>query len=128
MMLIAIGLSAAVIVGVPMLIFSINMVNNTSSYQSAENFANKMFSYVDAVDAQEVTVIEETIIVPLNVTMSSGYKRLDIVYHIPDQAPVGWTEYYQHEIDIIPPNTTGQQMVRIEMNNNTIQIRFIPHP
>ena len=128
MMLIAVGLSAAVIVGVPVLMFSINLVNSTSSYQAAQNFADKMFSYVDAVDAQNATVVEETIIVPLNVTMNSAFKRLDIVYHAADQAPVGWTEYYEHEIDLLPPSTTGQQMVRVEMYNNTIQIRFIPHP
>ncbi len=128
MMLIAIGLSAAVIVGVPVLLYSMNLLNNTGSYQAAESFANQLHSYVDTVDKTNTSVIQDYISVPEGVTVSSDGNILTVTYYISSQNPVTWIETYNHAIDLIPPAVADNQIVRVELVGDDIQIRFMPHP
>jgi hypothetical protein len=128
MMLIAIGLSAAVIVGVPVLLYSINILNNTTSFQAAETFAQELHSLVDTIDKTTTNETQVDIVVPQYVTVSSTGTTLTISYQIGGEAPHTWSQVYDNEIDAMSPTHLGSQLVRIQIVDEMIQIRFIPPP
>ncbi len=124
MLLIAVGLSAAVLVGIPILMYSINAMNSTSQLQMAETFAGHVHDYVDIVDNGNSTGITTEINVPSSVTVSAIGDTLTVTYQPEGQQATSWSESYMHPISIIAPNDAGTYTLQVQITEGNLVIVF----
>ncbi len=124
MLLIAIGLSTVVIVGVPVLLYSIQTINNISEVEMAQSVAQRILNKTDSVDRGEVseTSIQVEILDGFHIEASSKTLTIRFVH---DDTSHEWTREYNHTISLTPPGDAGTYMISIEMRNSTIVIECV---
>ncbi|MFW9799056.1 MAG: hypothetical protein ACFFD9_01335 [Candidatus Thorarchaeota archaeon] len=124
MMLIAIGLTAAVIVGVPVLMYAIDTLGATSQLERARQVAQSIHNGAAKVDEGVVnsTVIEVTL--PEGVTMSADNTTLTIVFENEGVETSSWSETYDYAIVLSGPSGPGTYIVNITKVSGTIEVSF----
>lgn len=122
MMLIAVGLTAVVIVGVPVLLYSINTLNATTRLALANEAASELLNATDLVDSGAVNSTTVYIQVPTGVTIVAEGNTLTVTFTAPDGSPTVWTDTFSHAIDMDPVTHAGYFMVEIEMIAGAIVI------
>ncbi|MFQ5831106.1 MAG: hypothetical protein ACE5H4_00180 [Candidatus Thorarchaeota archaeon] len=124
MMLIAIGLTTAVIVGVPILMYAIDTLGTTSQLERARQVAESIHNGTAKVDDGFVnsTVIEIT--VPEGVTVVADNSTLTIFFEKESMEPRSWSEIYDHEIMLHGPVGSGPYVVNIVLVSSTIEMSF----
>ena len=131
-MLIAIGLSTAVIVGVPVLMYAIDTINTTSELQVVQFAADKIHNATMAVDSGTTNTTTINVLINPGVTVTSAGNTLTVLYNKDGEAPRTWSESYIHEISvdepIIPHGNTVPFAIEIVMVDNVIHISFIVAP
>jgi hypothetical protein len=121
MMLIAVGLSTAVIIGVPVLLYAINTMSYSSHLQDAQIAAENIFTAIDCIDSEELTNLTIQVHIPTGVTMTVNGNTLTINVLI-DGQQTGWSETYSHQLAINPPTEAGNYNMYFAMVSNVIQI------
>ncbi|MGY5853214.1 MAG: hypothetical protein RTU92_06575 [Candidatus Thorarchaeota archaeon] len=124
MLLIAVGLSAAVLVGIPILMYSINAMNSTSQLQMADTFAGRLHEYAGPVDNSNTTGISTEINVPALVTVSADGNILTVTYQPVGQQATSWSESYSHPISLTSPSDPGAYDLQIEITEGNLEIVF----
>ena len=132
MMLIAIGLSTAVIVGVPVLMYAMDTINTTSQLQDIQLAAEQIHNATLDVDTGVTNSTTITVWINPGVTVTAGGYQL-IVQFSSDGFPVRtWAEFYYHDVTIDQPilsNTaTVPYTIEIVLVNNFIHISFYEVP
>ncbi|MHA2178866.1 MAG: hypothetical protein ACXAAK_11010 [Candidatus Thorarchaeota archaeon] len=132
MMLIAIGLSTAVIVGVPVLMYAIDTINTTSELQEVQFAADKIHNATISVDSGTTNTTTITVWINPGVTVNSAGNLLTVIYSRNGGAPRTWSESYIHEISIdenfSTPLITSPYTMEITLMDNVIHIRFFAVP
>jgi hypothetical protein len=129
MMLIAVGLSTAVIVGVPVLLYAIGTVNAASDFELATTFAQEVQNATSRVDLGIVENVTSQVYVPNGVTISAIGNALTVSFQKGTQEPTVWTSSYAHGIVIMPtPISPGTYRMEVKIVSGTIQITFAPPP
>ncbi|TXT54784.1 MAG: hypothetical protein BAJATHORv1_50035 [Candidatus Thorarchaeota archaeon] len=126
MMLIAVGLTTAVLVGVPVLLYAMDTLNNASQLEAAEDFAGKVHSIVNSTDRGISNDTTLQISVPTGISLSSSESTLMITFQKNDLQTITWTETYSHSIELIPPSSTGLYFLTVRLVNEEIIINFQP--
>jgi len=132
MMLIAIGLSTAVIVGVPVLMYAIDTINTTSQLQEAQLVAEQIHNATRDVDngISNTSAINIWVIPGLAVTGDG--KTLTVLFNNGGVTPKSWEGVYNHDIIIDHPIMTTSirvlYSVEIVLVDNIIHISFFEVP
>ena len=125
MMLIAIGLSTAVIVGVPVLMYAIDTINTTNQLQEAQLTAELIHNATRDVDTGISNSSTFTIWIPKGAVVSSAGNDLTVSFA---DITESWTETYSHEISVDDPPFNPEDRllytVEVVMIGDVIHITF----
>ena len=131
-MLIAIGLSTAVIVGVPVLMYAIDTINTTSQLQEVLLAAEQIHNATRDVDNGVSNTTVVSVWINPGVTVNADGNTLTVLYSSEGVAPRSWDESYNHDIVIDYPITTTlvktAYTMEIILVSDIIHISFIAVP
>jgi uncharacterized protein (UPF0333 family) len=129
MMLVAVGLTTAVMVGVPVLLYAIDTVNAASEFELARTFAQGVQNATSRVDLGIVANVTSNVYVSNGVTVTAAGNTLTVSYQKGIQEPIVWTSSYAHDIVILGALVSGDTCnMEVRMSSGTIEITFVPHP
>ncbi|MHA2069679.1 MAG: hypothetical protein ACXABY_35400 [Candidatus Thorarchaeota archaeon] len=126
MILIAIGLSTAVIIGVPVLLYTIDTLGNASQMEIAEQFAEDLHNLSAMVDSGSANNTSAMITVPEGVSVTSSGATLTVVFEKLGVASQYWGETYGHSIHLVPPTEAGTYSLLIQLLGDEIHLTFTP--
>ncbi len=126
MILIAVGLTTAVMIGVPVLLFAINTLNSATEYEMANLFSEKVHEAVTRVDNGSLAEVHFDLAVPDGIELTSIGNTLSISYRNEYGIQGVWTEEYSHDILVESPPETGYQSVTIRIADEILVISFAP--
>ncbi len=124
MMLIAIGLSAAVIVGVPVLMYAIDTITTASYLEDAQMVAEQIHNTTRHVDIGTLSNATMQVYIPAGLTMSSQGNTLTILFNYQGVEPQTWIETYDHPVVISPPSEVGTYLMHTTLDAGVILITF----
>jgi hypothetical protein len=124
MMLIAIGLSTAVIVGVPVLMYAIDTITTTSYLEDAQMVADQIHNTTRQVDIGTIPDATIQVHIPVGITMSAEGNTLTILFNYQGVEPQTWIETYDNQIVISPPTEAGNYLMHIDLSAGVIHITF----
>jgi len=104
MMLIAIGLSTVVIVGVPVLMYAIDTINTTNQLQEAQRAAEQMFNATALVDDGVTNTTSINVWLNSGVSVTASGNTLTVVFAESPGLQRAWDQTYINEISIDTPN------------------------
>ena len=113
-----------VMVGVPVLLVSMDAISNASQLESAQSFANTVHNITSEVDTGQINDTSIEIRVPEGVSIRAVGSQLIVEYEKIGTEPVSWDESYIHTFDVDPPTTTGLYLMRVRLVGNEILITF----
>ena len=132
MMLIAIGLSTAVIVGVPVLMYAIDTLNTTTQLQEVQFEAQRIHNATMIVDSGLTNTTSTTISINPGVTVTAAGNTLTVLYTTDSGSPRTWTQSYVHEISVDQPVSAHQDTTLYTMEvvlvDSVIHISFFAVP
>ena len=123
MMLIAVGLSMAVIIGVPVLLYAIDLMSDTTHLQDAQNAADDIFEVVNQLDTGILNSTTIQVHIPTGMLMEASGSSLTISVLI-NGVTTTWSHSYTHQIMINPPTEAGLYNLHFEMISNVIHITY----
>ena len=127
MMLIAIGLSSAVLVGVPVLLYAIDSINAASEIELAQEFAEEIQNATARVDQGSADNFTAQVLVPKGVIVSAQANTLTVSYHRGGFQSAVWSRSYIHQLDLIAaPGSSGNYLIAIQMVSGIIEMVFSP--
>ena len=132
MMLIAIGLSSVVIVGVPVLLFAIDTISTTSQLQDAQFVATQVHNATGNVDTGVTNMSTISIWVNSGITIEADGNTLTVTLSENGVATRTWSETYSHVISIDAPLPQLQRRALFSMEvilvDDVIHISFLAAP
>ena len=125
-MLIAIGLTTVVIVGVPVLLYAMDTLSSASQLEMAESFATRIHDVTLAVDdgTSNDTIIEVS--VPRSVTVSAIGNSLSVTLQMESTDPVVWSWDFDHNLQVAEPESSGLHIFRARLVAGIIELTFTP--
>ncbi len=123
-MLIAIGLTTVVIVGVPVLLYAMDTLSSASQLELAESFANRVHDVTLAVDdgTSNDTIIEVN--VPSGVAVSAVGTSLSLTLQMEISEPVVWSWDFNHNLQVVGPESSGLHILQVRLVEGTIELTF----
>ncbi|TFG12897.1 hypothetical protein EU537_07985 [Candidatus Thorarchaeota archaeon] len=125
MLLIAIGLTSVVIVGIPVLFHTLNTISAASNFTMANDFADRVHNATGRVDSGTTDSVSIEISVPDYVTITVSNDTMTILYEPTDGSSQEWTREYSHEIVLTAPNDSGSHLLAIDLIGDKIHLEFI---
>jgi hypothetical protein len=126
MILIAIGLSTAVIIGVPVLLYTIDTLGNASQLEMAEQFAERLHNLTERVDDGTANNTSVLITIPEGVSITSNGATLTVAFENLGVASQYWGETYGHAIVLVSSTGSGAYSLLIQLIGDEIHIAFSP--
>lgn len=131
-MLIAIGLSTAVIIGVPVLMYAIDTINTTSQLQEAQLIAEQIHNATSNIDTGASNSTTINIWVIPGVTVTSNGNTLTVAFSNNEGTPTTWPAAYNHEIVIDDVITSHQDRtlytLDVTLVGDTLHLSFLEVP
>ena len=131
-MLIAIGLSTAVIVGVPILMYAIDTLSLTSQLQEAQLAAEQIHNVTRNVDTGMSNTTSVTIWINPGLSVTANGNILVVTYNEEGATTKTWSAGYNHDIVIDNPISTTSSRVLYSMEaslvGEVIHIAFLEVP
>jgi hypothetical protein len=128
MVLIALGLTTVVIIGVPTLMYAINTLGNVTDLESAAVFADRLHNMTGLVDLGGTNNTEVRIMVPEYVTVSADGSTLTVTFQKEGMELTEWSETYLHPVSLLTGVTSGDNSLTIRLVNGVIEILFTAVP
>ena len=122
-MLIAVGLSTAVLIGVPVLLFAIDTMSSSAHLQDAQIAAEDIFAAAEQLDTGALNSTTIRVHIPTGVSMIADGSTLTISVLINGQT-TNWSDSYTHQIVINPPTEAGIYDIEFTMISNVIHITY----
>jgi len=126
--LIALGLTTVVIIGVPALMYAINTLGNVTDYELAESFAERLHNETELVDLGVTNNTEITVTVPDYVFVVIEGNTLTVTFHKEGVAQTEWSDTYLHPISLETVITPGSRIMTIRLIDGVIEIAFFAAP
>ena len=123
LMLIAIGLTTVVLVGIPILLFAVETLGNATQLELAQNFSERVHNETQLVDTGANNTIIE-INVPTGVTVSAEGSTLTVSFQSSGGLITTWEEDYGHTISLQAPSGSGPHLMHIAMIAGIIELTF----
>jgi len=124
MLLIAVGLTTAVMVGVPVLLITMDTISGASQLESAQSFATTMHNVTGQVDSGQTNDTSIEIRVPEYVSIRVEGNQLIVEYQREGRDTISWPNSYSHSIDLNAPDSTGLFLMRVQLVEGEIRITF----
>lgn len=124
MMLIAVGLSSAVIVGVPLLMHAVNLMAGASNFEMAQHTAAKIHNATEQVDTGMVNTTAIEVSVPQGFEMQIEGKRLTIAYSQDGEVIDSWSQQYSRNLISSGLEGKGYYSLSISIIDDVIQLDF----
>jgi len=126
MMLVAVGLTTAVLVGTPVLLYAVVTMDMAAQVGQAETLADTMHNATGKVDTGNTSEIIVEVVVPKYTNVTALGTTLTVTFRRENTEPIIWSETYSHNIVMQagPSFTPGAFFVRIRLVADTIEIRF----
>jgi hypothetical protein len=115
MMLIAIGLSTVVIVGVPVLMYAIDTINTTTQLQEAQQAAELMFNATALVDDGVTNTTSINVWLNPGVSLMASGNTLTVLYAESPGLQKAWDQTYNHEVSIDTPSLSHSETTLYRM-------------
>ena len=122
-MLIAIGLTTVVLVGIPILLFAVDTLGNATQLEIAQNFSERVHNETQLVDTGTNNTIIE-INIPTGVTVSAEGSTLTVSFQSSGGLITAWEESYSHTISLQAPSGAGPHLMQIAMVAGIIELTF----
>jgi len=122
-MLIAIGLTTVVLVGIPILLFAVDTLGNATQLELAQNFSERVHNETQLVDTGANSTIIE-INVPTGVTVSAEGSTLTVSFQNSAGLITTWEVLYSHTISLQAPSGPGPHLMHIAMIAGIIELTF----
>ncbi len=126
MILIAIGLSTAVIIGVPVLLYTIDTLGDASQLEMAEQFAERLHNLTARVDNGVANNTSVLVNLPDDISVTSNGATLTVAFEKIGVASQYWGETYGHTIVLVPPVESGTYTLLIQLIGSEVHISFVP--
>lgn len=123
MLLIAIGLTTVVIVGIPVLTYSIQTISNVNELENVEYVVELIYNATEQVDAELSSERSIQVNIPDGFRIEAKSSTLNIDYSSNVNA-FSSSRNFNHVINLVPPQKAGWHIVRIHMKNNAIYMVF----
>jgi len=123
LMLIAIGLTTVVLVGIPILLFAVDTLGNATQLELAQNFSERVHNETQLVDTEANSTIIE-INVPTGVTVSAEGSTLTVSFQSSGGLITTWEESYSHTISLQAPSGPGPHLMLIARVAGIIELTF----
>jgi hypothetical protein len=123
MMLIAVGLSTAVIIGVPVLLYAIDTMAYSTHLHDAQLAAEDIFGAAEQLDTGVANSTTIRVHIPTGMSMIADGTSLTISVLINSQT-TSWSDSYTHQIVINPPTEAGIYDIEFTMVSNVIHITY----
>ena len=129
MMLIAIGLTMAVIIGVPVLLYAIDTMTTTQQIQYAQHTSDAIFNatrHVDNGDSNELTI---QVYIPSEFTVKTDESGSGLVvtfnpYPSQTERVIAWTDSFDHQIVVNFPSESGDYYLTFALVSDVIHITY----
>ena len=128
MVLIALGLTTVVIIGVPALMYAINTLGNVTDLEHAATFAERLHNETRLVDLGAANNTEVTITVPDYVFVIIEGNTLRVTFHKEGAPQAEWSETYLHPVALETAVTSGTNLMSIRLIDGVIEIAFLAAP
>lgn len=129
MMLIAIGLSTAVIVGIPVLMYAIDTITISTYLEDARIAAEEIHLATSVLDDGAYTIQSIVITIPPGFSVGVDNNTLIVTFNYGGQRTQTWTESYNHPLLFDYPLGTVSiretYSVNLEMIDDVIHLSFI---
>jgi hypothetical protein len=125
MVLIALGLTTVVIIGVPALMFAINTLENVTDLERADAFAARLLNETRLVDTGEANNTAFTTTIPNFVTVSANGNALTIDFDKEGVQAVQWSDTFLHPVSLLGEVASGQYSITIRLVGGVIEILFV---
>ena len=122
-MLIAVGLSTPVIIGVTVLLYAIDTMSNSTHLQTAQMAAGDIFAATEQLDTGVLNDTTIRVHIPTGISMIADGSTLTISVLINGQT-TSWSDSYTHQIVITPPTEAGNYDMEFTMISNVIHITY----
>lgn len=124
MMLIAIGLSSAVIVGVPLLMHAVNLMAGATRFEMAQQAAIQIHNATEEIDIGEVnrTVVELN--VPEGFDIQIQENGLTITYSQDGEIVGSWPHTYSHSLVSTGFQGRGNYVLTIRIVDDVVHLSF----
>ncbi len=124
MVLIALGLTTVVIIGVPALMFAINTLGNATDLENAAVFADRLFNRTSLVDFGDINITDFAVTVPSYVTVSAESNTLTVTFEKEGIQRAEWSQSYYHPVTLLTGVVSGENLLTIRLVNGVIEILF----
>ncbi len=124
MILIAVGLTMAVTIGVPVLLYSIDLVNQAGRIESGRFVAERMQDAIELVDGGAANMTTLDITLPPQTSVSASGHTFTVTLEQTGGEPIRWTREFNHTLVLTPPTGAASYRVTIGMEGSTIMIVF----
>ena len=132
MILIAVGLSTVVIIGVPVLMYAIDTINTTSQLQEAQLVAEQIHNATRDVDTGASNSTTFNIWMYPGVTVTAGGNTLTVAFSRNGGTPTTWPAAYNHEIvideSIISHQDRTLYTLVVTLVGDTLRLSFLAVP
>ncbi|NOR38572.1 MAG: hypothetical protein GQ580_03175 [Candidatus Thorarchaeota archaeon] len=122
-MLIAIGLTTVVLVGIPILLFAVDTLGTATQLEMAQNFSERVHNETQLVDTGANNTLVE-ISVPTGVTIAAEGSTLTVSFLSSGGQITEWEESYSHPIVLQAPSSSGPYLMQIAMIAGIIELTF----
>ncbi|MEE8182101.1 MAG: hypothetical protein V3T87_02180 [Candidatus Thorarchaeota archaeon] len=123
LMLIAIGLTTVVLVGIPILLFAVDTLGTATQLEMAQNFSERVHNETQRVDTGTNNTLIE-ISVPTGVTVTVEGSTLTVSFQSSGGQITEWEESYSHPIILQAPSSSGPHLMQIAMIAGIIELTF----
>ncbi|NWF96654.1 MAG: hypothetical protein HXY34_10990 [Candidatus Thorarchaeota archaeon] len=124
MMLIAVGLTTVIVVGVPILLHTVDMLNGATQLEMASAFAGRVHDATLRVDNGSAASYSIQVSVPAGVTVTALGHTLSITYSRDGGTPVVWSKEYDHEVALIAPTAEGPHVLSVTLSGVYVHVEF----
>lgn len=124
MMLIAVGLSTAVIIGVPVLLYAIDTMSYSAQLQNSQITVESIFNATGQIDTGVSNYTTINVYIPTGMSISVAGSTLTISMIINNQI-TSWSKSYNHQIMFESIPTGGNCLMIFRMESNVILISHV---
>jgi hypothetical protein len=118
-----VGLSTAVIIGVPVLLYAIDTMSYSVHLQDAQLAADNIFTATEQLDTGTLNTTTTRIHIPTGMSMVADGSTLTISVLVNGQTTT-WSDSYTHQIIINPPTEAGTYDIVFTLISNVIHITY----
>ena len=122
-MLIAIGLTTVVLVGIPILLFAVDTLGTATQLEMAHSFSERVHNETQLVDTGANNTLID-INIPTGVTVTAEGSTLTVSFQSSGGQITTWEESYNHPITLQASSGSGPHLMQIAMIAGIIELTF----